>query len=381
MAGQLFRELAEGLSISYEKGCLLLTGHPDTLAMKRSLSNKLQVESAPVYDRTSKFKRFLSWFKYLAIATKYIVTSKRYDGFLVVSNPPILGGWFWLINRLNRRPYVVLVYDVHPDILVMMGVIARDGFIAKIWHMINTKVYNDASEVITIGKYMAKRIARNYPYNQNRLHVISPWVDVGRIKPIAYDDNLLLITFNPGRKKVVLYSGNMGISHDIDSMLEAAKLLQDRKDILFIFIGGGEKWQTAVDFSQKNNLNNISVYPLQPENKLPMSMALATISLVSLDVGAEELMVPSKVFYYMAAGSAVVGICNVDNELRDIIEGNGCGYCVKPNDPNTLAKIILNLLVDENQLAGFKYNARSAAKRKYSKQIGVGIFSTVLHKK
>ena len=77
-------------------------------------------------------------------------------------------------------------------------------------------------------------------------------------------------------------------------MLQAARSLAHREDILFLFIGAGECWQDAVDFKAVHSLTNIEVYPFQP-NEFTYTMALA-FSLVALDDGAEELMVPSKVF-------------------------------------------------------------------------------------
>ena len=84
----------------------------------------------------------------------------------------------------------------------------------------------------------------------------------------------------------------MGISHDIDSMLKAAKLLSDRKDIKFLFIGEGEKWQPAYDYVAAEGLTNVKVIPFQSEDRLPFTMALGDVSLVALDKGAEGLMVP-----------------------------------------------------------------------------------------
>ena len=68
MAGPLFRELAVGLSPYYEDGCLLLTGHPDTLSLKDNLPDQLVLKPAAAYDRGSMSRRFYSWLKYLWVA-------------------------------------------------------------------------------------------------------------------------------------------------------------------------------------------------------------------------------------------------------------------------------------------------------------------------
>ena len=378
MAGPLFRELAEGLSDSYDDGCLLFTGHPDTLSLRNKVHQKLYIKSAPIYNRSSNVSRILSWIKYIISSSYLILKSKKTDAFMIVSNPPILGGWFWFLNKIKKRKYSVLVYDIYPDVLVAMDKIGKKNIIVKLWRRINYKVYRDANVVITIGHHMANRLFMQFPKDAKFPEVISPWSDTDKINPISYKNNYLSQEFNPDNKKVILYSGNMGASHDIESMLEAAKILKNNKDILFVFIGSGEKWQFANNFSKENNLSNVKVYPFQSENNLPYTMALATISLVALDVGAEELMVPSKVFYYLAAGSAVIGISKNENELKDIIENNQCGVNVEPKNPQKLANVIFSLVNNKEKLNFFQNNARMISVDKYSKKSGIEKFKQVL---
>jgi glycosyltransferase involved in cell wall biosynthesis len=379
MAGPLFRELAVGLSSELENGCLLHTGHPDTLRMKDRLPNELELVGAPKYNRKSSLTRVFSWLRYLLSTTWLILFSKKTDGFLISSNPPFLGIWFWLLNYINKRPYIVLIYDIHPDVLVMMGVVSNKSLIVKAWNWINKKVYRDAKVVVTLGKHMANRLSRQNNINKAKLYVIPPWVDTDVIKPIAYDDNPLSRVFNPDGKHIVLYSGNMGISHDIDSMLEAAKDLQKCDDILFLFIGGGEKYQDVIDFQTRHQLSNMAVYPYQPESDLPHTMSLSSISIVALDRGAEELMVPSKLFHYMAAGSAVIGICQGENELKDIIKDSECGVCVEPGNVDELVVAIEQIIDYSEQSSSYKENARIVAVRKYSKSVGVSQFLKVIN--
>ena len=380
MAGPLFRELAEGLAPLFEDGCLLQTGHPDTLALKTQLPEKIDLIISPAYDRSTKLKRIISWIKYLIFISRMILCSKKTDGFLLTTNPPILCAWFWLLSRFRHQPYIVLVYDIHPDVFVMMGIFSINNPVVKMWHWMNNKVYRDAKAVATLGKHMASKLSRQYDIDLDKLYVTHPWVDTEVIKPIAYKKNPLVKEFSPETKHIVLYSGNMGISHDIGSILEVAKRLNNRDDILFLFVGGGEKWQDAIDFKNRHNLDNVKVYPYQSESQLPYSMALSSISIVTLDKGAEKLMVPSKVFYYMAAGSAVIGICQGENELLDVIEGNECGLCVQPNNPTILAKTIEDLIKDKVILGQYRMNARQAAVDLYSRKRAVEKFISILKK-
>jgi glycosyltransferase involved in cell wall biosynthesis len=374
MAGPLFCELAEGLSNEFPDGVVLHTGHPDAKNINNNATSNIQLITAPEYNRKSRLTRVLSWMWYLISTTKLILFAKRSDGYLLSSNPPILGIWFWLLNFFKKNPYIVLVYDIHPDVLVEMGVVQQNNIIVKIWNWLNKKVYRDSKSIVTLGKHMAKRLSTSNDLSLSKISTIPPWVDTDFIKPLAYENNPLAKNFNPEGKHVVLYSGNMGISHDIDSMLGAAKQLRNRDDILFLFIGDGDKYQTVVDYQKSHQLDNIAIYPYQEESDLPYTMTLASISLVALDGGAQELMIPSKVFYYMAAGSAIIGICSGESELNDIINTCDCGVCMEPGNPKSLANKIEKLLQNPKELDAHRYNSRKLVIDTYGKEIGIKKF-------
>ena len=380
MAGPLFCELAIGLSDKFLDGVVLHTGHPDAKNISSANPN-ICLMSAPIYNRKSKLTRVLSWLMYLFSTTRLILFAKKGDVFLLSSNPPILGIWFWLLNIFKKSPYVLLVYDVHPDVLVEVGVVKSNNLLVKAWHWLNQWVYRDAKSVVTLGRHMAARLAKSNALDLEEIVIIPPWVDTHSIKPVPYQKNPLAKKFNPDGRHVILYSGNMGISHDIDTMLEAAKLLKDRDDILFLFIGGGDKYQTVVKYQKDNQLNNIAVYPYQPETDLPYTMTLATISLVALGGGAQALMIPSKVFYYMAAGSAVVGIFSGENELKDIIDSSECGVYIKPGDAAGLADKIKQLLLDVGKLELYRQSSRESVINMYDRKICIERFSVLFSEK
>ena len=79
---------------------------------------------------------------------------------------------------------------------------------------------------------MKNIIHNDFKVEKKLIKVIEPWVDVNNIKPLRKKDNPFSIKYISNAPFVVLYSGNMGISHDIESILDAAKSLKDKDDIL-----------------------------------------------------------------------------------------------------------------------------------------------------
>ena len=363
MAGPLFRELAEDLSAIMPKTSTLFTGHADTLAIG-SFNKKLNIYKAPPYNKRSKLFRLLSWINYSLFAFWKMLMVDKDTIIFITSNPPLLNFFALLVSLIKRTRYIVLVYDMHVDVLIGRGFLDKNSFFVKFWRLINKKVWNRSLAVYTIGSVMAENLSKQFKVkntNLARVGVVYPWVDTERIKPILKNDNPLSSMLDQKDKITVLYSGNMGISHDIDSILNAAKILKDQINISFLLIGEGAKWKKAVEFKKENNLNNLQVLPFQPEDKLPFTLSLADIALVSLDEGAEGFMVPSKMFYYMSAGAAVIGVCKGINDVSKIILKSNCGITIEPKKPKELANIIKALSADKKKLKNFKKNSRQSA--------------------
>lgn len=372
MAGPLFRELAEDLADFYKVKCILVTGHPDTLTSSVHKDSSLVIQPAPTYNRKSKMTRILSWLAYTILALFKIIFTPKGTLIFIVSNPPFLGLITWVVSKIRQLPYIVLIYDMHPDTMISFGVLKEDSVVVRFWRFINRKVWEDSAAVYTIGNVMAERLSEQFDVNKTQLKyvgVIPPWADTDIIKPMEKSLNPLARKLDQLNCTTVLYSGNMGISHDINSMLKAAKLLKGRFDIKFLFIGEGEKWQEAYDFVEMERLTNVQVLPFQPEALLPYTMSLGDISLVALDKGAEGLMVPSKMYYYMAAGSAVVGICQGKNDLAESLSKCNSGLVVLPGEFEKLAEIILYLADNPNKLQNFKDNARLSSITHFSRQV------------
>ncbi|MDB4110571.1 glycosyltransferase family 4 protein [Amylibacter sp.] len=376
MAGPLFRELAEDLAPLYEDGCLLMTGHPDTLHYPLLDKSKLSIKVGPAYNRTSKFRRVQSWFSYLIASTRYILLAKSGDAILLVSNPPLLGPWVWFLSRFKPIPYGILIYDIHPEVLIRLGMLAERGLIVKIWRFLNKLVNEDAHLIVTIGRRMAKVLDMQKSLKAKKAVVVPAWVDVKKITPLDRAKNPFARDIPEIKDQIiVLYSGNMGASHDIDSILDAAKILQRDRTILFIFIGDGDKQSDVKSFIQENKLDNILLLPFQPECNIKYSLPVADISLVSLDQGMEDLMMPSKSFYYLAAGSALIAIANQDSELSDLLDQHNCGLLVSPGKPLKLVEAIKRLASSTDELKMMKKSARSLAETKYARKICISQFS------
>ena len=165
----------------------------------------------------------------------------------------------------------------------------------------------------------------------------------------------------------VLYSGNMGNTHDIESILAVVRELKDHETIRFLFIGEGAKWPLVEKTISAEGLDNVTLLPFQPEDILPYSMATGDIGIVAYQAGTEHCIVPSKIYYYMAAGAVPLVIAGRDTDLSRMLDDNHCGLSVRTGDIEGMKRAILSLADDSELLGRYKKAARVTVERQFSR--------------
>ena len=223
---------------------------------------------------------------------------------------------------------------------------------------------------MTLGEFMAANLEQKFDARRThagKVEVIYPWVDTEKIKPISKDLNWFAQKYNQVGKLTVMYSGNMGLGHEIETMLAAAHMLQDEPGINFMFVGAGPKWLVVKDFQDEHNLPNITLLPWQLESDLQFSLAAADVALVSIEQGVDGLMFPSKAIYFLSAGAALILLSDGSNEIKSCITNEKCGILVPPGNIDQLMNAILLLTRDHSGLNIFQSNSRRAAVDRYSR--------------
>jgi glycosyltransferase involved in cell wall biosynthesis len=179
----------------------------------------------------------------LRISLRLLRYSRRGDLILYTTEPPYLPLLGWLLHRLTKTPYLVLLYDLYPDVLVELGVIGADHWLVRLWRQFNRWVFADAQELIVLSEPMAARVRSHSPSMAAKLTVIPSWADHEQIRPRAKADNWFVQKHQLAHRFTVLYSGNQGRCHDLVTVLAAALLLRHDPDVLFLFIGKGPQHQ------------------------------------------------------------------------------------------------------------------------------------------
>jgi len=373
--GQTLTELCEvliDLGIDIEVVC----GPPTILDGRTKVPRYLEYKGIKIkrvwgtrFPKLTFIGKFINQVTYALSVFFHLIFDFSKRPILVVTNPPFLGAICAMLRVFGGKSYIYLVFDVYPDTAIKLGVLREKGIIAKLWDWWNRIILKHASAVIVLGRCMKEVIVskgKGTNSLSDKIHLIHVWSDDRLIQPVERKENPYIKKWNLEGKFVVIYSGNMGRFHDMETIMEAAKELKENKYILFLFIGEGYKKKWMEEYVNKWKLTNCQFHTYADRKDLGISLACAHVGLVSLTAGQEGLSVPSKTFGILAAGVPVIGIMSQTTEIALIIEENNSGIVVEPGDVKGLVNTILKLYTDRDLREKMGQNGRTAIDKKYN---------------
>jgi len=262
---------------------------------------------------------------------------------------------------------VYLVHDIWPDTGIRLGKIKEGSLLARSWDFFNRLDFDRASAIVVIGRCMKSLVdAKTGGRNAHKTRIIPVCGDDKAITPIPREENPCIGQWGLAGKFVVSYMGNMGRFHDMETIMEAAKLLKEREDISFVLAGDGHKKEWVRGFAAAHDLPSCQFHPYIDAENYPRALACAHAGLVSLSEGQQGLSVPSKSFAFMAAGIPLVAVMPRECEIARIVEEEGCGVVVRPGDGVGLAAALVVLKENTEKREAMGARARAAIDGRYN---------------
>ncbi len=322
---------------------------------KVKLSESIKLSRVSFYNRSSIFSKFISWLKaafqiFLLCAFKY----RKHEIFFF-SNPPLS----FFIPILLPLKYNLVVFDLYPDVLFESGQLSRQSIIISIWSRINKSVYRNSNRIITLSTSIKKRIQQYC--NGKEIEVIPIWgsLNAFNISKTKYDNQYWTL-LGLENKFVVLYSGNLGNSHELMVIPQLASIIFDEK-ILFLIVGNGPGKKELLDFSTKNNLKNIMFLERQPVENLEELFSAADVAIVPFSSKIAGLSIPSKTFDFLAAGLPLIIVGDEDTELAKLVYEFNNGKVFHPRQLNDLSNYLSSLSKNKTELDLKNTNSIKAA--------------------
>ena len=252
----------------------------------------------------TKFKKDLisRGFSFIQKTLSIYLESRKHktDCFFVVSTPPFLGYLAILLSK--KAPVIYKLQDVFPDNLIEIKNLSESSILVKILRKLEKKVYTSVSRILVCSNDVKKTLKkRGVP--EEKITVVHDWVDETSCVPISRTDNLLFDTFGVSRDDFIFtYAGNIGHMQNIDTIIDAAKILKDQAlPIKIALIGDGARKQHIEERVRNESLTNVIMIPMQPLSKVSEVYSFGDVGLVSLKPGVARTALPSKTWSIMSA--------------------------------------------------------------------------------
>ncbi|HKQ03891.1 MAG TPA: glycosyltransferase family 4 protein [Blastocatellia bacterium] len=315
--------------------------------------------------------RLADYLSFYIGATWTLLRQPRHDIVMALTTPPLIGLVALLVARLRRMRLVALVQDVYPDIAVALGTLNANSLLTRALDRLNRFVLRKADRVIVLSECMRRHVVSKIgPEDETRIDVIHNWAD-GSIQPLGEDENPFRADHNLGDAFVIMFSGNWGRVNDFQTVLEAARLLRERRDILFLFVGNGGRAGELQSFCTRHRLDNVRTLAYQPREMLRFSLAAADVSLITLAPGLAGLSVPSKTYGIMAAARPILFVGDLSSEIASIINENGCGTVISSGESEKLARLIDAWSQDKTPLVQAGRRARMIFEKSFDRSHAV----------
>jgi len=381
--GQLLTELCENLEDDFE--IHVICGNPLYRKTKtRGLVNKTQYGKITIWRTNNTtlpkkyfLARFINLFSYYILCFFWSFFIKKVDCVIAETDPPLLASVAYVYSRVRHSGFIYYSQDIWPDV----GIVNKrmtNPILTKILGVANGFLYNKSTKIIVPGRDMKKRLEEKNDIPSYKIEVVENWADPSKVFPICREDNTFIKKYSLENKFVVMYSGNIGLSQDLENIIHLADMFKEHKDIVFVLIGDGALKEKLKNMSISLGLKNIKFLPYQDRKDLKFSLNAADIHLIPLKKGMKGIIVPSKVYGIMASGKPYIAAVDENSEIDRIVKEFHCGIVVKPSDVGELEKASLWAYRNQEEIKTMGEKGRKALENHYTKEICTKKFKKIV---
>jgi glycosyltransferase involved in cell wall biosynthesis len=311
------------------------------------------------------FKRSLNYLSFLisSIAGGIGLPSTEV---VIASSPQLLVALSgYIISRIKRSPFVFEVRDLWPESLVAVGA-ARGGVSIRSLGMLARFLYRKADLIVVVTRSFIDHLA-GLEIPRNKIHLIPNGIDTS-LFPDKVSGEQVRKQYNLSGKFVCSYIGTLGMAHNLSTIINSAKLLEEKQGIHFLLVGDGAERERLEGEVKKLALRNITFTGRVERDSVPSFLAASDISLVLLkNDPLFRTVIPSKMFEAMAAGVPI--ILGVAGEAKDILIEAKAGIPITPDSEEELAGAVLKLYRDGKIRRCYGENGKGFVKERYNLKV------------
>ena len=312
------------------------------------------------FGKTSIFARALDFILFYLAATWRALTLSKHDVVICFTTPPFITLAGLLLRVFKGTRVVCWVMDLYPDVPIVCGLMKRDSLSSRFFEWLSRFCLRAVDRNVVLGRCM-KELIESKGIPPEKISLIGVWSDNSDVREGGRETNQYRSEWGVGDRTLIMYSGNFGIGHDVDTFLDAALALRDDDRIRFAFVGGGKRKSTVESFVHEHGLEATCILaPYQPRERLDELLSAADAHLVSLLPGREGVMVPCKLFGILAVSRPALYVGPAESEISRVIVESDCGASVLPGDSADLVRAITSYADDPEFCGRVGERARAA---------------------
>jgi glycosyltransferase involved in cell wall biosynthesis len=311
-------------------------------ALQREVIDGVQITRVPLYPShgQSGVGRLANYISFAACMLIYGLFRAKKPDVIYAYHPPLTVGIAAALVRFFRRvPVIYDIQDMWPDTLKATGMFSNEKLL-RIVSRVCDWVYGQVDQIVVLSPgFKRLLIERGVP--SEKVDVIYNWCAESSI------DSMLStppVNFPVVSKLKILFAGNMGKAQSLETVIEAARLVQEKtSQVAFVFIGGGVEASRLEALAKTKKLEDVYFLPAVPMSEIGAYLSSADALLVHLKKDPLfSITIPSKTQAYMAAGKPI--LMGVDGDAADLVRAAGCGIVSESGNAQALAEAVLSLM-------------------------------------
>lgn len=310
--------------------------------IKKEVIDGVRVTRLPLYPShgQSGVGRVANYMSFAATSLLYGLFGAKRPDVIYAYHPPLTVGIAAVFIRFFRRvPVVYDIQDMWPDTLRATGMFSNEAALNVVSKVCNW-VYRHVDQLVVLSPGF-KRLLIEREVPEKKIEVIYNWCAEDQITAATYE---IPDGFPNDSRFRVLFAGNIGKAQALDSVLDAAKILQLRgKTMVFVFLGGGVEVKRLEQRVNDEGLNNVVFLPAVSMAQVGNYLSSADALLVHLKKDPLfTITIPSKTQAYMAVGKPL--LMGVDGDAADLVAHSGCGHIAQSQNPEALVEAVEKLM-------------------------------------
>jgi len=322
-------------------------------------------------------RRMISFFKFMLLSSWIALKERNIDIIFATSTPLTVAVPALIVNKIKKVPYVFEVRDLWPEAPIQLKAI-KSPLLIKLLRKFELMVYKNSRHIIALSPGMEEGILKT-GVDKNKVTMIPNCSDLDLFNRHSLPDKDLIDKYQLKDKFIVLHAGSMGVANGLDYIIEAARLLGNDSNIVFILAGDGSQRPFLSRLCEQYGLSNVIMTGPVPRKLMPQYFALSNITITSFaNIPILSTNSPNKFFDSLAAGKPV--IVNSPGWTKDLVLKYNIGFYVDPEKPSELAKLLLELKENKYDLEEMGKRARELAETQYNRITLASKLEAVLQK-